>query len=198
MSAKFRVMFVVMTLVAVLGLIYLSTPSYAGGEVDIKATVKQIAEAIKKGDHDGAKKIAATSAKKIDEIHDVMHLFKTRKQKGLGVGEKAGANPAKDGIEVALRDLARDVPAGVAKQADALETTGYWIAALAELSIAKGSPVPEKGKKTKKAWNGWSEDMREAGIAFAKASAGKGGQEIKTAAAKLNASCNNCHSVFKE
>src|SRR4051812_11716744 len=124
MSVKFRVMFAVMTLVAVLGLIFLSAPTYAGGEADIKDTVKKIAEAIKKGDHDGAKKIAATSAKKIDEIHDVMHLFKPRNKKGLGVGEKAGANPAKDGIEVALRDLARDVPAGVAKQADALETTG--------------------------------------------------------------------------
>lgn len=198
MSLKFRVMFVVMTLVAVLGLIFLSDPTYAAGEADIQPIVKKIAEAFKSGDKEGAKKLAVNAAKKIEEIHDVMHLFKTRKQKGLGIGEKAGANPAKDGIEVALRDLARDVPASVAKQADALETTGYWIAALAELSIAKGSPVPEKGKKTKKAWTGWSEDMREAGIAFAKASASKGGQEIKSAAAKLNATCNNCHSVFKE
>jgi N-acetylglucosamine kinase-like BadF-type ATPase len=198
MSVKFRVMFVVMTLVAVLGLIFLSVPSYAGGAGDIKDTVKKIAEAIKKGDKTEATKIAKTAAKDIEDIHDVMHLFKPRNKKGLGVGEKAGANPAKDGIEVALRDLARDVPAGVAKQAEALETTGYWVAALAELSIAKGWPDADKGKKTKKAWTGWSEDMRDAGIAFAKASASKGGQEIKTAAGKLNASCNNCHSVFKE
>jgi cytochrome c556 len=198
MSLKFRVMFVVMTLVAVLSLIFLSEPIYAGGEGDVQAAVKKIAEAIRKGDKEGAKKLAANAAKKIDEIHDVMHQFKPRNKKGLGVGEKAGTNPAKDGIEVMLRDLARDVPASVAKQSEALETSGYWVAAIAELSIAKGSPVPDKGKKTKKAWTGWSEDMREAGIAFAKASAAKGGQEIKTAAAKLNASCNNCHSVFKE
>jgi cytochrome c556 len=40
--------------------------------------------------------------------------------------------------------------------------------------------------------------MREAGIAFAKAAQSKGAQEIKTAAGKVNATCNNCHSVFKE
>jgi hypothetical protein len=115
----------------------------------------------------------------------------------MGVGEKAGTNPAKDCIETTLRDLARDVPAGVAKQAEALETTGYWIAALGEMSIAKGWPK-DQGKKTKKAWTAYSEEMREAGIEFAKAAAAKGGQEIKKAAGKVNSACNNCHSIFKD
>jgi hypothetical protein len=126
-----------------------------------------------------------------------MHLYKPRNKMGLGVGMTPGANPAKDGIEVTLRDLARDVPANVGKQADALEMTGYWIAAVAEVAAAK-MPEKDQGKKTKKAWAGWSKDMRDAGIEFSKAAAAKGGQQIKTAAAKVNATCNSCHSVFKD
>jgi cytochrome c556 len=40
--------------------------------------------------------------------------------------------------------------------------------------------------------------MRKLGIDFAKAAAGKGGQQIKTAAAKLNENCNRCHSIYKD
>ena len=116
----------------------------------------------------------------------------------MGIGPKTfGTNKAKDGIEIMLRDLARDVPSNIAKLADALETTGYYIAAISELSAAKGW-AKDSGKKTKKAWNEYSEEMTNLGIAFAKAANGKGAQQIKTAAAKLNENCNRCHSIFKE
>ncbi len=197
MAAKVRYLMVGITSVAVLGLAYLSVAAAAQEGKDIPATVKKIAELIKKKDDAGAAKVAAAAGKNIEELSDLMHMFRPRNKGGLGVGDKAMANPTKDGIEVYLRDLARDVPATVAKQAEALETTGYWIAAMADLSHAK-APTKDQGKKTKKAWNTYSADMREAGIAFAKAATGKGAQEIKTAAAKVNASCNNCHSIFKD
>jgi hypothetical protein len=154
---------------------------------------------IKKGDDAAAKKMAAALAKGIgeDELGDLMHMFKPRIKGGLGVGEVKGPNPAKDGIEVMIRDYARDVPGNVGKQAANLETTGYWIAALAQVTHAK-APKRDIGKKTIKAWNEYSSDMHKAGIAFAKAAAGKGAQEIKTAASKVYSSCNNCHSVFKD
>lgn len=197
MTTQVRLLIAGVTLAGLLGLVYVSGPVHAAQDGDVPATIKKIGAMIQKGDDAGAKKAAAAAGKKIEELGDLMHMFRPRNKGGLGVGEKAGANPAKDGIEVMLRDLARDVPGGVAKQADALEITGYWIAALGEVSHAK-APTKDAGKKTKKAWQGWSDDMRAAGIAFAKAAKGKGAQEIKTAAAKVNASCNNCHSVFKE
>jgi hypothetical protein len=197
MTAKVRYLIVGITLAAMLGFVYLAAPALAGDGKDIPATVRKIADLIKKKDNDGAQKTAAKAAKNIEELSDLMHMFRPRNKGGLGVGEKAMPNPTKDGIEVYLRDLARDVPATIAKQSESLEATGFWIASMGELSLAK-APTKDQGKKTKKAWNTYSNDMREAGIAFAKAAGTKGSQEIKTAAAKVNASCNNCHSIFKE
>jgi hypothetical protein len=200
MTTKVRLGIAGIALAAGFASIYLSSPSYAGGDKDLKTVVRKIADAIKKGDKEGAKKLAAAAVKNknlVDEITDVMHMFRPRKKGGMGIGEKAGSNPVKDGIEITLRDLGRDVPGNVGKQAEALETTGYWIAAISELSTAKGWPK-DQGKKTKKSWNEYSEEMSKLGVSFAKAAAGKGAGEIKTAAAKLNENCNRCHSIFKE
>jgi hypothetical protein len=186
------------TLAAIAGLIGMSEASFVEGEKDIKGTVAKIADALKAGDKETAKKLATAAAKNIDEIGDVMHMFRPREKGGMGIGPKVfGTNKAKDGIEITLRDLARDVPANVAKQSDALEAAGYYIAAIAELTAAKGW-AKDSGKKTKKAWNEYSEEMTNLGIAFAKAANGKGAQQMKTAAAKLNENCNRCHSLFKE
>jgi hypothetical protein len=200
MTTQLRILVAGSMLTAVFGLVFLSGPSQAAGEKDLKSTVRKIADAIKKGDKDGAKAMAAAAVKDkglVEEIADIMHMFRPRNKGGMGIGEKAGPNPAKDGIEITLRDLGRDVPANVAKQAEALETTGYWISAIAELSSAKGWDK-DSGKKTKKAWTQYSDEMSKLGVDFAKASAGKGAQQIKSAAAKLNENCNRCHSIFKE
>ena len=58
-------------------------------------------------------------------------------------------------------------------QIPARYVTGYWIAAISELASAKGWPK-DSGKKTKKAWNEYNEEMSKLGIEFSKASAGKG------------------------
>jgi hypothetical protein len=197
MTAKVRYLIVGVTLAAMLGFVYMAVPALAGDGKDIPATVRKIADQIKLKDDAGAKKTATAAAKNIEELSDLMHMFRPRNKGGLGIGEKAMANPTKDGLEVYLRDLARDVPATIAKQSEALETSGYWIAAMAELGHAK-APAKNMGKKTIKAWNDGMTDMRAAGIAFAKAATTKGAQEIKTAAAKVNATCNNCHSIFKD
>ncbi|MBI2805570.1 MAG: hypothetical protein HYX68_11385 [Planctomycetes bacterium] len=196
MNIKLRFMLAGVAFMAALGFTYASLPIAAAGD-KVGAAVKKIGVLIKKGDNAGASKDASAAAKNIEELADLMHMFRPRSKGGLGVGEKPLPNKAKDGIEVMLRDLARDVPSNIGKQAEALEITGYWIAAMADLTHAK-APKKNLGKKTIKAWNDYTTDMRVAGLAFAKAAAGKGGQEIKTAAAKVNASCNNCHSIFKE
>jgi hypothetical protein len=200
MTTKVRIWVASAMLAAMLGLAFVSSPSAAQGkkkEVDV--AVKEIADELKKGNKAAAKKMADDAAKNLDEISDMMHLFRPRNKGGLGVGSTPLTNPAKDGIEVMIRDLSRDVPGGIAKQAASLQEMGYHIAAMGELANAAVAKAPVGGgKKTKKAWTEMSEDMRSLGLAFAKASAGKGGQEIKTAANKVNANCNKCHSIFKE
>lgn len=198
MTTRVRVWIAGVTIVAMAALISMSGRSYAGGEKDLKAAVTKIAALIKKGDNEGAKKLAAASAKHIEDMADLMHMFRPRNKGGMGAGPTPLTNPALDGIEVKLRELGRDAPpASVAKQAASLEEMGYYLAALGELSIAKGWPT-DKGKKSKKAWGEFSEKMREAGVTFAKAAAAKGGQEIGKAAAKANANCTNCHNIFKD
>ena len=200
MTTQVRMWIAGLTLAALIGLATMSSASNTAGEKDLNAVVKKIAEAIKKGDKDEAKKLAEKAVKNkdlVEEIPDVMHMFRPRNKGGMGIGNTPLANPIKDGIETKLRDLARDAPAGVAKEAEALETTGYWIAAISELSIAKGWEK-DSGKRTKKAWKEGSEEMAKLGIEFAKAAAGKAPGPIQKAAAKLNENCNRCHSVFKD
>ncbi len=193
MASKIRMWVACATLAAVLGFVSFAGTSNAGGAKDLKGTVAKIGEMIQKGDNAGAAKSAAAIAKATEEVGDVMHLFRPRNKGGLGFGTKAiGNNPIKDGIEVALRDIARE-GANFAKQGDAIVTTGYWVAALADVTAAK-APTKDVGKKTKKAWAQFSKEMRDAGLEFAKAN----GASAKAAAAKVNASCNNCHSIFKE
>jgi len=131
-------------------------------------------------------------------LEDIMHAFKPRKKDGLGVGGSPGA-VTPDGIEAMIIKLKRDVPAKaeVEKNAEALENMGYQIAALGEITLAKGGGT-YNAKKTKKDWDTWSKDQVEAGVNLAKAAKAKGAQEIKTAADKVNASCNACHTVFRQ
>ena len=50
----------------------------------------------------------------------------------------------------------------------AAEEAGYHMLALAELATAK-APTKDEGKKTRKAWMTWTDDMRQAAADFAKA-----------------------------
>jgi hypothetical protein len=174
MTTKVRIWIAGITLLAMFALIYLSGPSYAHGQDDLAQTVKKIAVAINKGDNDGAKKLAAATAKNaklIDEISDLMHMYRPKDKGGLGI-EKALKNPA---------------------PTDAQEL-GNLVNAMAELTLAKGWPMDE-GKKTKKAWNDFAAELRAAGQQLAKANDAKG---VTAAATKITNVCNRCHSLFKE
>jgi hypothetical protein len=177
--------------------IYLSSQATAGGDKAVQQGVLKIAALLKKGDKDAAKSEAQALAKKVDELEDLMNVFKPRKKGGIGVGATPGGI-IPDGIEQKLITLGRDAPgaAAMAKEASALEDMGYVIAAVAEVSKAK-APKQNMGKKTIKDWNTWSNDMHDAGIKLAEAAKAKGAQDVKTTSAKVNASCNNCHSTFR-
>jgi hypothetical protein len=183
---------------AVLGLLLvLSRSGLAGDEKDLAPGVRKVAGLLEKGDKDGAAKLAKDLAKNAD-LDDIMHLMKPRKKKGIGVGKTPGAVQP-DGIEQQLLKLGRDEPsqAGLNKEAAALEEMGYTTAAIMEIAHAK-PPEKDEGKRTAKDWLMFSQESRDASLAFAKDVGTKSPAAAHKAAEKLNNSCNACHMVFRD
>lgn len=198
MTTKFRLALASVMLAAMLGLLCASNAFSGGADKAVTDAFGKLADTIKKGNADDIKKQAekVNKMKEIDDLPDLMHLFKQRNKGGLGWGSKAGANPATDGLEKRIQDYAKMVNANQA--ADPMnEEAGLLLQAMAEVIKLR---VPEKdmaGGKTKKAWKDFAKDTSEAASAFSKAAAGKNAAAIKSAANKLNETCLACHSKFK-
>jgi cytochrome c556 len=186
---------VLLALATALGLVYLVESGLAGDAKKFGADIDKIAASIKSGDKAGAEALAVKTSKKAEELADIMYLFKLRSKGGLGVGPSPQAKS--DGIETRLRDIARDAPSNLAKDGPALEQMGYHTAAIALVSKVM-APPKDVAKKKVSDFKRWCDEMYDTGVALAKAAKGGGGQEVKAAAAKVNASCNSCHSVFRE
>src|SRR5947209_7069918 len=198
MSTRARVGTLAGAVLVLGGLLVLAEYGSAGDdEKAIQAAVLKIAAAVEKNDTAAAKKDAAALAKKVSEIDEVMNVFKLRKKKGLGVGQKAGA-VTPDGIEQKLIVLGRDAPpqAQLDREAASLEKMAYVAAAVAEFALAK-PPEKDMGKKTRKEWTHLSTEMRQASVQLAEAVKTKNSTSVRLAADKLNTTCNTCHSIFK-
>jgi hypothetical protein len=170
---------------------------HAAADKAVTDAILKIADAIKKGDSDEAKKLAGALAKKIDDFDDVMAVLKPRKKNGVGVGKTPGAI-VPDAIELMLNNLGRDGPdAKLLAKADALEELAYVTAAVGEVAYARGPIGKLTAKQTKKDWLAWSQEVRSGAADLAKAAKAKGAQDIKSAAAKINTACNSCHSAFR-
>jgi hypothetical protein len=169
----------------------LAAGSAALGDSD-NASIRKIADMIKKGDMAGAKKAAADYAKKNPDVDFLMHAFKPTKKKGIGF------EGGDTGIEQKLVQVGRDAPtaSSVDKSAAAYEQMGYDVAAVALITELL-PPEKDSGKKTRKAWVEWSQGMAESGMKMAEAGKAKSPADIKTAATKINQNCNSCHSTFR-
>jgi len=166
---------------------------------DPAAVIDKIAATLDKGEADAAKKQSEALAKKIEGVGDVMDLFKPRKpdgKGGLGVGDKPG-DIKPDGIEKKIMELGK-----TELKKDAAGKEAVAIAQLANRSAAVGHVAEarskDEGKKDPKSWQKWSQDMQEASQDLAKAAKAKDTAKIKTAANKLNATCNDCHAKFRD
>ncbi len=113
MTTKVRVVFASVILAAAIGLLCASNAMSGGPDKNVAAAVAKVAEALKKGDADGAAKLAAKAAamKEFDDVSDLMHLFKPRNKGGMGWGPTEGKNAAKDGLEKKIQDYAKAVNA---------------------------------------------------------------------------------------
>jgi hypothetical protein len=163
------------------------------------AATLRLAKALEDKDEAAAKKELDLIAMK-GSLDEVMHLFALRSKGGAGVGETPGAITP-DGIEAKILNLSKGkkpIPeATLKKEGDALAKAGYISAALAEVAL-KFRPEKKEGNKDPKDWDTWSKDMKVAGLELAEAAKAKKPKETKEAVNKLNASCNNCHGVFRD
>jgi hypothetical protein len=163
----------------------------------IRGEILKLADAIEKGGN--ATKAEAGAIGKKAELEDVMGLFRLRTKKGFGVGEKPGAITP-DGIELFIinlgkRELRKDQLSSESKD---LARAAYVTAAIAEIAESKCPVDKKQGDKDPKSWQLWSGDMRKAALDLAKASEAKDTKAVKTAANKVNSSCNACHAVFRD
>jgi hypothetical protein len=174
------------------------TTSGAATDDATNSAVNGIADMLAKGDKAGAKKAAVELSKKKDfDLDDVMHGFKPRNKKGIGVGVKAGeAMP--DGIEAKIESLARDgiTPPLIKKESEALTRAGFVIGAVGQIAIA-ATPAKDEGTKLKKDWVQWAEGMVKASDEFSVAAKSMSAAELKKAATNIKKNCDSCHMVFK-
>src|SRR5690348_4425064 len=71
---------------------------------DVHSALDKIAAALEKGDSATAESQAKALAKKIEDLDAIMHSFKPRSKKGVGVGTRAGV-VVPDGIEQKLNAI---------------------------------------------------------------------------------------------
>jgi len=186
----------------VAGLLLLSGRGNAGDDAaKYRKDVQAIADALKQGKMDAATDLAKKLAvkEKDDGVGNVMALMKPRggKDNGFGVGKNPGdINP--DGIELKLNALGRDLisPAKMKKESEALEEMALRMHAIAQFADAL-PPAKDKGKLTKKKWLEFSKGMLDSVVDLEKSIQTGSPNELKKAVTKVNANCNQCHSIFK-
>jgi hypothetical protein len=177
---------------------FLATASHSSAADDkgLRDEILKLAEAIEKGD-DGSAQAGAIAKK--NELEDVMGLFRLRTKKGLGIGPTPNAIKP-DGIEAKIMNLGRKPLHSGELNAEAKELVraAYITAAIAAIAKEKCPVDKKQGEKDPQSWKGWATDLQKASVELAKAAEAKKANDIKTAATKMNSSCNSCHGVFRD
>ena len=170
----------------------------AAGGKPLSDAIQKLAQTVAKPDVATGRKEAEALAKTI-ELDSLMDLFKLRTKDGLGVGTKPGAITP-DGIEAKVMALAKKpLPQKeLDAQAEGLTQAGHMVAAVALVAQHKCPVTKKMGDKDPKKWQEWTEEMHKNALELSTAAKAKQPAELKTAATKLNSSCNNCHSVFRD
>jgi hypothetical protein len=196
MTMQVRMWLTALSFFAVIGLV--SGSAVLLQDTAEQTAIKKLSEVVKKGNADDTKKAVAEAAKKFAEPSELMHMYRPRKKGGMGWGATEGKNPAADGLEKKIQEFAKGVPATAANDVANNVEAGQWMVALAEITKSMAPTKDAAGGKTKKAWIGWSEELRDASNTFIKAAEAKKGTDMAKAASKINSLCINCHSKFKE
>jgi hypothetical protein len=137
-----------------------------------------------------------------EPLKKTMWIFKERDKGGkggLGIGAKPGAFDP-DGIEAfILNQIGPSPKMKLNLKNDAADLTRLADITLAMAEIAgKFAPENSVGKKTPKAWNDYNDEMKKAATQLKDAVKANNNADVKKAFLALAASCNHCHTTFRE
>jgi cytochrome c556 len=136
-------------------------------------------------------------AKKAD-LGELMQAFKPRSKGGLGIGPTADTIKP-DGIEQKFIDLGKSKKglskSDLAKQGDALVRAAEVTKAISDVTLLYAD---KEGKKNPTKWKQFAGDMKKAAGDLSAAAKKSDSDGIKKAVNKINASCNDCHSDFRD
>jgi len=166
--------------------------------VEARKDVLDVLKAVEdgKGDKDLADKADAIKKKDV-ELNNLMRVFKLKEKGGLGFGEKPDD---KSGMEAKIIELSR-TERGPAKEK--LKKESKDLIKLAQLNIAMaeiGKPhfPGNKGGKTKKDWEKWFDDQKQAAKELIEAVKKEDGKAVAKAAKDLLSTCTDCHADFRK
>ena len=195
MSRFFRMWTLGTALIAVMAFVAVGTPSRADDEDEklIKEAQKDVLDLAKQiADGKDVQAAADKISKKYEDLNTIMYAFKPKAKKGIGVGAKG------DGIEQKIQSMGkRAIPAGtLQKQKAELIKMAYINIAIANLTMNR--PVKPKGGKGTKEWKEHTSEMKKASMELIEAVKSGDPAKVKSAAFKLEGSCTNCHSDFRD
>jgi cytochrome c556 len=147
---------------------------------------------------DGELKKAAEAVARKQEMMYVMYQFKPRRLNGFGVGEpKDKITP--DAIELKIMAMSDPKKKLTAKE---LEKQGPALIEMAQRTAAIGEiahfykPEKKPGKDPAE-WTRIMDEMIKSSGELSRAVESKDPDKVFVAAGKLNASCNDCHAIFR-
>jgi cytochrome c556 len=166
--------------------------------------VEKLADAVAAGDADALKKQADAVVKKYDDLGPIMWQMKPREKGGLGVGAKPGAIDP-DASELQLIRMGGKKGPNAAD----LKTNKADYQRMVEVvrGIAEPAAAPSYGAKyakpgdktaTKEKWISLSKDMQKGSDDLIDAIKTGNPKKVQDAANRLNANCNDCHTIFRD
>lgn len=188
------------TFLACCACLVLATGGTSGAETIAKGVDELAAALEKKKGADTEQRVRSFvkkwgfSAKPMNGIDDLHHLFLLRRKGGLGIGAKPGVVRL-DGIEVKIEALSegRSTARQLEMEAAPLRQMAFRTAAIAELTAAS---LPAGLQRQNTMWEEMSIKMRLSALDLADAVQKKDLPSIRKAAQALDASCTTCHGGF--
>jgi hypothetical protein len=185
--------------VLTVGIVFLAV-GRAADEKEPRDEVDRLAGMAAKDSPD-LRKSAQAYAKDVEDLGDVMNLFKKREKGnkgGYGIGAKPAPGDQADGIEARIQNMAKKAPDKdtLKKEKDDLKQAMDRATAIGEIALAK---PPEKAPgKDPKDWQKLAEDMVKEAKNTRKAIDSGDPKAVKEAAVKLNGTCTDCHGKFRD
>lgn len=168
----------------------------------MKDEVNKMADAIAKGKMvDKEADQYVKDHNKTKDLKSTMYIFKPREKDdkgGLGVGPKPGVYRP-DGIEALMKNQNSRTPSmtlDLKKSADDLNRMLDITLAITEITAR--TPPPKDKKAPAKLWKESTDDMRKAALELKAAVKDNDKTKFKQALLALDASCNKCHTNFRE